>query len=107
MSMTSGGSIGAAFPGANNVVGQVSAVQNRGASEGFGGTVATSTEDYPHEKNGAKGSFTGPVNQKAVQRLGTDINHNHGDEYVPMANHPLNSQFVETGAYPALVPTEG
>jgi hypothetical protein len=105
MSMTSGGSIGAAFPGANNVVGQVSAVLNRGASEGLGGTVAVATEDYPHHKNGSNEAYTGPINQP-TQLMGHEAKTRLADEHVPLDGHPVNTRHA-VPAYPIDGPVLG
>lgn len=61
------GSVMAAFPGANNMVGLVQEVENPGSSEiplADTASAGAAMAPYPHEQNGTVGgSFPGPVSQ--------------------------------------------
>lgn len=70
MTVTAKGSVMAAFPGANNMVGKVEQVRTVNDTEQLGGGSGAALGPYPHEDNPSKGgSWPGPVNQPE-QNLG-------------------------------------
>jgi hypothetical protein len=82
MSVTAAGSIMAAYPGANNMVGKVEQVNTNAAQETVGGGAVTAMGEYPHDENGSEGAFAGPVNQ-AEQKTGAPTQMRGPDESVP------------------------